>query len=334
MYTIKYLIKRIVMYIITLSLAISLNFLIPRLVPGSPIQQKFAELIRMGETMGGTEFIEKYEKLFALDQPLQLQFFYYISGLLSGNLGFSISYFPSTVTDLIMKALPWTVGLLVVSLMISFTCGIFLGSLMGWLKREGRESKWMESIWLLSLFLSHIPFYIFAMILVFLLTFIFPLFPYGGGIDPFMVPGTIDYILSILRHAFLPALSIVIIQIGGWSMSVRGLLVSVLGEDYLFLAKAKGLKERRIFSRYAMRNVLLPQVTDLAISLGTIAGGSIIMESVFAYPGIGNLLFRAVKQLDYPLIQGITLIVVLGVTTAALIIDLLYPLLDPRIGEK
>ncbi len=334
MYTVKYLIKRISLYVLTLFMAVAINFVVPRLIPGNPIEAKLAALYRLGVNIGGKEFVEKYSKLFALDQPMHVQFFLYLFNLFQGNLGFSISYFPASVSDILMRGLPWTIGLLTLSVIASFSIGLVLGSLMGWTKREGKSSRWTNIVFLGFMILSRFPFYIFGMILVYLFTYLVFLFPYGGGVDVQAIPGTIDYIISIIQHATLPALSIVLVSLGGWAIESRGLMVNVLGEDYLLLAKAKGLDEKYIFRQYAMRNTVLPLFTDLAISLGSIASGSILVEIIFSYPGIGNILYISVLSLDYPVIQAVSLLIVFGVTTAALLIDLVYPLLDPRIGEK
>jgi len=334
MYTVKYLVRRVLVYILTLFMAIVINFVVPRLIPGNPIEAKLIQLYRLGVNMGGAEFVMKYSKLFALDQPMHVQFLIYLSNLVQGNLGFSISYFPTPVWQIIMIALPWTLGLLSVAVVIAFAGGLILGALMGWTKREGKQSRITSLVFSVFVVSSQIPYYMLGMIFVYLLTYVMALFPYGGGVQIGLTWGTLDYIISIIQHATLPALSIVLVQLGGWGLEARSLMVNVLGEDYLFLAKAKGLRERFIFREYAMRNTVVPIVTDLVISLGTIASGSIMTEIIFSYPGVGSLLFNAVKQLDYPIIQGVSLIIIFAVTTAALLIDLIYPLLDPRIGEK
>jgi len=322
------------MYIVTVATAVVINFVVPRLIPGNPIQLKLQELYRMGIRLGGEKFIEKYSKLFSLNQPMHIQFINYISSLLQGNLGFSISYFPATVMEIIQRSLPWSIGLLGSAVIISFVLGTILGAFLGWSKRRGEGSKVTELIFALSIFLSNAPFYALGMILIYLLAYLWPIFPYGGGHSLLIKPGTWDYIVDIISHAFLPALSIVLGSIGSWAIEARGLMVGVLGEDYLFLARAKGLPSKYIFRQYALKNTLLPLFTDFALSLGSIVSGSIIVEIIFSYPGIGSVLFAAIQSLDYPVIQGITLLIILGVTTAALLVDLIYPLLDPRIGEK
>lgn len=197
-----------------------------------------------------------------------------------------------------------------------------------------RGGKASQTAFFMLVIVSRIPYYVLGIMLIYLLAYIVPIFPIGGSVDRIFTPGTIDYAISVLKYATLPALSLLIINIGGRALAARALMVNVLGEDYLFLAKAKGLKERNIFINYAMRSTLLPLLTDLAISIGFIAAGSLLVEIVFAYPGIGSLLYAAVHVLDYPLIQGIVIIVIFTVTTAAFLIELIYPLIDPRIHEQ
>jgi peptide/nickel transport system permease protein len=313
-------------------MAILVNFFVPRLIPGNPVQMKLAEYFRMGVQIGGQEFVEKYSKFFNLDQPLYMQFFSYLDSILHGNLGFSISYFPASVSDIVWRAFPWTMGLLVSTALVSFAGGILLGALMGWTKRGG--SKLITAVYGLFLIWSRVPFYILGMFLIYLLAFALPIFPVGGGVGAGLNFGSIDYAISVLYYATLPALSILLVQIGGWALAERSLTVSILGEDYLLLAKAKGLRNRFIFMHYVVRNTLVPQMTDLSISIGRLASGSIITEIIFSYPGMGSLLYTSVMQLDYPTIQGVSLIVILCVVTAAYLIDIVYPLLDPTVGSK
>jgi len=334
MYTMKYLVRRLSMYLLTVATAVIINFVVPRLIPGNPIQARLQELYRMGIRLGGQEFIEKYSRLFSLDQPVHVQFVNYVASLLQGNLGFSISYFPATVADIIRRCIPWSIGLLGVAILISFVLGTLLGSFLGWSKREGKGSKLAGFGFAVSIFLNNVPFYALGMILIYTLAYMWAVFPYGGGYSLLIRPGTLEYVIDIIMHAFLPALAIISGSIGAWAIEARGLMIGVLGEDYLALARAKGLPGKYVFRQYAMKNTFLPLFTDLALSLSTVVSGSIIVEIIFSYPGIGNVLFTAIQSLDYPVIQGTTLIIILGVTTAALIVDLIYPMLDPRIGEK
>jgi peptide/nickel transport system permease protein len=244
-------------------------------------------------------------------------------------MGYSISVFPTTVGELLKQSIPWTVGLLLVTTLISWSLGSVLGGLVGW---SGGRSRVLQALVPVALVLYTIPYYILAIILVFLLGFLWPVFPLSGaysiGLQPSLSPA---FILDLLRHAVLPALSIVLVSLGWWFLSMRSLIVSLKGEDYILWAEAKGLPPRRIFWAYAFRNALLPQATGLALSLGNIVGGALITETIFGYPGLGYLIFNSIKTLDFPVIQGGILLIIVSVATANLVIDLVYPFIDPRI---
>ncbi len=324
-YTVRYVVGRIARYILVLFLAVTINFAIPRMIPGNPIQAMLQRLEMSGINAGGEAVVAEYTKLFGLEGNIFTQYVSYIKQLLRGNLGPSISYFPASVSGLISTRLPWTIGLLMVATIISFVAGNILGAALGW-----RKSKTAKFFFPLFVFLNQIPYYILALVLVFLFAYIIPLFPPSGGVG-FGIQG-IAIIPSIIYHATLPALSIILSSIGVWAIGMRALMLNVKGEDFIQLAEAKGLKENNIFMRYAMRNAILPQVTSLALSIGFIVSGAILTEVIFAYPGLGQLLLQAIGGLDYNVIQGITLLLVFAVSTATLIMDLIYPLIDSRIS--
>jgi len=187
----------------------------------------------------------------------------------------------------------------------------------------------------LALGLYTIPYYILAIILIFLFVYVWGIFPISGGYTPgFPIKFSLPFVLDVIKHSVLPALSIILISLGWWFLSMRSMIVLLQGEDYILLAQAKGLSDRRILWRYAFRNALLPQVSGLAISLAHIVGGSIILEKIFAYPGVGWLLYNAITELDFPTIQGGVLVVIIALTVANFILDLIYPLIDPRIKYK
>jgi peptide/nickel transport system permease protein len=244
------------------------------------------------------------------------------------DFGYSITQYPVKVLPLIMNALPWTIGLLLVATLLSFAVGTLLGALMAWPRAPRILRFGIPPL----MGLSAIPYYLLGLILVYLLALTVPLFPLTGG---YSIGATIQFtptfVLDVVRHATLPAASIVLAGIGFWALGMRAMMVTTEGEDYMILAEAKGLRAKRIFFRYAARNAILPQVTSLAIQLGHIVSGSVIVEIVFGYPGIGNLLFQAIAASDYFVIYGVVFITVLAITLATLLIDLLYPLLDPRI---
>ena len=324
-----YLIRRIIMFFVVIILAATLNFIIPRLAPGDPIASVLEELRARGaSTTGEDKIVAAYRERFGLDLPAHEQYIRFLYNTLRFDLGYSISYYPQKVETALFRALPWTVGLLALSTFISFAFGSFVGALMAW----PRAPRFVMRFVPLFMVLSAVPYYLLGLILVYIFAFALRLLPLGGAYSSGTVPLlTLDFLLDVLRHGILPALSIVLTSVGFWALSMRGTMVTVLGEDYLTLAEAKGLPDRRIFFGYAMRNALLPQVTSLAIALGTVASGSVLVEVVFNYPGVGWLLYNALRSSDYYMIQGVAFFLVLTVAVSVLIVDLIYPLLDPRI---
>jgi len=322
----RYLLKKFSWYIGTMFVAIIINFFIPRLMPGNVLA---VILSRFAEIPGGQQQVEIFTKKFGLDQPIQNQLYLYITNLLRGDLGPSYAYYPFPVSDIIMNALPWTIGLLGVTTILSWILGNLLGTLVGW----KRNSKISSAILVVSLCLNQVPYYILGILLVFLLSFTFKLFPNSGGYSIYNIGNklTLAYVIDVLYHATLPALSIMLSSLGMWIIYMRSSIVSILGSDYLRFAKIKGLKKNVILMKYAFRNALLPQITGLAMSLGFIMSGSLICEIIFSYPGIGMVFFQAMNSRDYNLMLGVLIFTTFAVLTANLIVDLMYPLIDPRI---
>jgi len=325
----RHLSERLVIFVATIAISVTVVFFAPRLVPGDPLGALSLKLAQVGGNLGGKQLVEEYTRRFGLDKSPGEQYIAYLRQLAQGDMGYSISVFPTTVGDLVKQAIPWSMGLLVMTTLISWSLGSIIGGIVGW---WGGRSRWLQGLVPVALVLYTIPYYILAIILVFLLAFLWPVFPLSGnysiGLQPALTPA---FILDLLHHAALPALSIVLVSLGWWFLSMRSLITSIKGEDYITWAEAKGLPPRRIFWAYAFRNALLPQATGLALSLGQIVGGALITETIFAYPGLGYLIFNAIKSLDFPVIQGSILLVIVSVATANLVIDLAYPLIDPRI---
>lgn len=329
---VSYIVRRFVMFLFIVWATASLNFLLPRLAPGDPISAMVSRMSKVGATTQGSDkLIAHYRELFGLGLPLPVQYARYLAEIGQFNLGYSLAYFPATVMEIISRALPWTVGLLVTATLISFVLGTLLGALIVW-----RPNAHVASIVsTLLMVLSAIPYYLLAILLLYALAFGLKILPAGGTSEVGKVAsqGFAGW-MDIIRHSILPGLSIVLASIGGWALSMRGLTVSVMGEDYLNLARAKGLPDRQIFLRYALRNAILPQITVLAIALGQVVSGAALVEIIYTYPGVGYQLYRAIGNADYSLIQGITFILVVAVALAILILDLLYPYLDPRISYQ
>ncbi len=324
-----YRIERVVIFLATVFISVTIVFFAPRLVPGDPLGAIFIRLAGVGGSAGGEALVQAYRERFGLDESLMHQYFSYLRELASGNLGYSISSFPTPVTDLLRSAAPWTIGLLFFTTVVSWILGSLLGAIVGW---TGGRSRLLQFLVPVSLLLYTTPYYILAIILVFLLAFQWPIFPLSGAYTPGTQPEwSLVFIEDVLRHAALPALSIILVSLGWWFLSMRSLIINEQGQDYILWAEAKGLKRRRIFWHYAFRNALLPQVTGLALSIGNIVGGALITEAIFAYPGLGYLIYNAITGLDFPVIQGGVLLIVVSVAGANFVIDLLYPLIDPRI---
>jgi peptide/nickel transport system permease protein len=329
--TIQYIIRRIGIFFLIVWTTATINFVIPRLAPGDPVQAMLGRLETQGARFEDSSvLIDAYRAKFGLDDPIPIQYLKYLWAMARFDLGYSLALFPATVTEIIKTAMPYTLGLLSVTTVLTFSLGILAGALLVWRGTAG----WAKALISVFMVLAPIPYYLLAMVLMFLLSFTLHIFPNSGvaSVGRLSSGGfDLGYALDILYHATLPALSIILAGIVGWALGTRGMMVTVLGEDYLTLAEAKGLRERRIFFRYALRNAMLPQFTGLAISLGFIVSGATLVEYLFTFPGMGYQLQQAIVSSDYPVIQGITFFLVLAVATAILIIDLIYPKLDPRI---
>ena len=325
----RYIGGRFAILVITVFISITIVFLVPRLVPGDPMGAILLNMASVGGSRGATALVEEYTRIFGLDQPLWEQYLRFLRELVRGNLGYSIGSFPSHVSDLLRLSLPWTIGLLTVTTLVSWVLGSVMGAVVGW---RGRKSRFFQGLVPVALLLYTTPYYILALILVFLFAFYWRIFPISGAYSVAASPEwSLEFALDVLHHAALPALSIILVSLGWWFLSMRSLIKTLKGEDYILNAEAMGLKERRILWGYAFRNALLPQATGLAISLGHIVGGALITEVIFAYPGIGWLIFNAIKSLDFPVIQGGVLIIILAVAMANFLIDIAYPFIDPRI---
>jgi peptide/nickel transport system permease protein len=237
--------------------------------------------------------------------------------------------FPDPVVNLIMDKLPWTIGLLSISIMLSWILGLLIGAVAGWF----RDSIWSEILMNISIALSRVPPYLIAVFLVLFLGYQLKLLPTRGAYDPGLTTKGWNwpFFQSVLRHGILPALAIISVSVSGWILTTRSLIVSVLGQDYLLYAEAKGLKPGAIVTRYALRNTMLPQATGLALTLGFMMTGQLMIEIMFVYPGLGMLMSWGLLYMDFNLLQGIILISIVTVMTASLIIDFALPLLDPRI---
>lgn len=328
--TIDYLARRIGVLFLVMWVAATITFIIPRLSPTNPVRERLLQAVAQGGVtlQGMDEVVKSYEARFGLDQPLWVQYLRYLGDLARLDFGVSITRFPSRVADMILIALPWTIALVSVATLIAFVIGTLLGALLAWPKAP----RSIQALTTPLLVLSAVPFYLLGLVLVYLFAFSTRLLPLGGGYTIGTTPSlSVAFLLDALRHSILPALSIVLASLGSWALSMRGMMITVQGEDYMTLAEAKGLKERRVFLRYGLRNAILPQTTSLALALGHIVSGSVLVEVVFAYPGVGTLLYQAIRTFDYFIIYGVVFMLIVALGLATLVLDLALPLLDPRI---
>ena len=330
-----YIAKRTILYVITLFISFSVVFLFLRLIPGDPITRYLRMLEqRYSYSTEMLDIVQKWKANLGLEGDLFTQYSRYMQNVfLRLDLGPSFVAFPTPVQNLILARLPWTIALLGVATLISWSIGTLAGIILGW----KRGTKFDSTLFTIALCMSQVPYYIAATFLVLLLAYVFPIFPSRYAFSPgVQIKLSLEFIANVIYHSFLPALSIVLTSAFGWLISARFLTISIIGEDYLLFAQAKGLKSSRVLNRYILRNALLPQVTGLAMSLGFIVNGAYLVEWVFSYPGVGGLLQYAINLVDYNTIQGIILMSIFTVLTANLIMDLIYPLIDPRIrlGEK
>jgi peptide/nickel transport system permease protein len=324
-YPVKHLLRRIGFYLVALWASITLNFLIPRLAPGDPTGAVMAHF----QGRMSPQTIHALQLQFGLSHdPFVVQYFQYLGNLFHGNLGTSFTYFPTPVTTVLAQEIPWTLALVGISVVISFTLGTLIGVLVAW-----RRGSFIASVLPPILtFFSAIPYFWLALIALYVFAYILNWFPLNGGYATSTTVGwTPDFLLSALYHGLLPAFTIVVASIAGWMLGMRNTMITTMTEDYVLLAEAKGLSQRRIMFSYAARNAILPNVTGFALSLGFVIGGALLTEVVFSYPGIGFALLQAAQNSDYPLLQGIFLLIAVAVLGANFIADLVYVVLDPRV---
>ena len=326
----RHLLRRTGFYLIALWAAVTFNFIIPRLMPGDPAEAYIARLQTQQVTRAQIDAI-RVEFGVNPNVPIWRQYFDYLNGLLHGNLGISTSQFPSQVTNILQQSLPWTIGLVGVSLMLSFLIGTLVGMLIAW-----KRGSWYDTaVPPILTFLSAIPYFWMALGLIYVFGVNLNWFPTDSGYDVFNVyPGwNSDFIGSVAQHAILPVFTLVIGTLAGWVLTMRNTMVTTLSEDYVLMAQAKGLTERRVMFHYAARNAILPSITSFSISLGLVVSGSLLTEIVFNYPGIGFALYKAVQGDDYALVEGCFLVIALAVLIANFLSELVYVFLDPRVRQ-
>jgi len=327
-----YILRRLGIWLLTVWVAATVIWIIPRMASGDPIAAIVGDMASAGANVEGAEdIIQAYRERFGLDDPIHIQYIKYMGSLLQFDLGVSISSFPTPVSSMIALALPWTVGLLVLAMTITFFLENFLGAIMVW----ARTPKLFKYLIPFGMLFRSIPTILSALLLLYIFAFTLNILPSQNAYALGVTPGfNLPFILSVIEHGILPALSIIIVNFGYWALGMRGMMITVQGEDYVQLARAKGLKPVYILYRYMVRNAILPQVTAFAITLGTLVSGQVLVERVFNYQGMGYLIFNAILARDFPVIQGASFIIILMTATAVLIVDLIYPLIDPRVTQR
>jgi peptide/nickel transport system permease protein len=321
----RYYLRKLGFYLVAAWIAVTLNFLLPRLVQGNPVE------IILAKTRGQAPLPPSAKRALELQfgvshDPLIVQYWHYLQNIVTGNFGLSVTFYPTPVSTVIGQALPWTLVLVGLATVISYLMGVLFGSYLGW-----RRGTWTDGLLPFSTFVSAIPYFWLAIILVFIFGSTLGWFPVSGGYDPSTLPGfNWPFLGSAIYYGILPAFTIVLASVSAQVLSTRNMMVSTMAEDYVTTARAKGLRPRRVFGSYAMRNALLPSVAGFALSLGFIVNGSVVTESVFNYPGVGFTLLQAVQNQDYPLMQGLFLVITLAVLGANLAVDVVYGFIDPR----
>jgi peptide/nickel transport system permease protein len=323
----RVLARRLAFYVITAIAAVTVDFFIPRLMPGNPVEAILARL--QGQITAGT--VRSLELQYGLNTRTGIwgQYVTYLSNVIHGNLGTSTGYYPSSVASVIKGALPWTVGLVGVATVISFVLGTAIGVLVAW-----RRGSWLDNLLPVTTFFQAAPYFFVAFLALDLFAARLGWFPSGRAYNQFDFPAwNAAYAGDVLTHAVLPALTIVVCSAAGWIVGMRNVMVTTMDEDYVLVAQAKGLSRQRVVW-YAARNAILPSVSNFSLAIGFVVSGALLTEIVFSYPGVGWILLQAVNNRDYPLLQGIFLIITFAVLAANLAADFVYVLLDPRTRQE
>ena len=327
--TIRYLLRRIGIYLFTIFASATLVFIIARAAPGDPVESRWRQFeMERGHIAEIDAIIQNYKLRFGLDDPVIVQYFKFLGNTATLNFGVSFSHFPTPVWQLIKRALPWSLGLSLTTTLISFFLGNAMGAIFAW----DRTPKFIKTLIPSSLMFTSVPSVLSALFLLWIFAMILQWFPLAGAYSRNVTPGwNMPFILDVIKHGFLPMMSILIVNIGWTVLGMRAMMVTIAGEDYVRLAEAKGLNPFYFLYRYKIRNALLPQLTGLALGLSGLIAGQVLVETIFAYPGMGMLIFRGIREQDFPVIQATSFMLILITATSVLLIDLIYPLIDPRI---
>lgn len=323
----KYYAQKVLWYIITLILAVVLNFVLPRLMPGDPVSALVSKAATgMTDASAIQKVISEYTEKFGIDKPMYQQFAMWVGNAVRGDFGVSFSQYPRTVADIIGSAVPWTLALQLPAIIVGWLLGNILGAVAAYIK--GAFDKVILPVFL---FISQIPAFGLAVILLTIFAINLKWFPTSGAYGYELIPNmSLEFVGSVIKHYQLPFWSIVLVTIGGQAIGMRSMSIYELNADYVKYSRFLGIKDRKIVM-YVFRNAMLPQITGLALSLGTMMGGALVAEMMFSYPGLGTTLMNAVTGQDYPLLSACTLIITIMVVLANLIVELLYGVIDPRV---
>lgn len=330
--SLKRLVQRLLFLVLVVWAASTITFFIPRLSSRNPIRERFAALARTGGFSPGDleKIVASFNTKFGLDKPLLAQYFDYVGSIARFDLGVSLNQFPKTVSELIAESLPWTISLLLITTLLAFVIGNLLGAISAWPRAPG----WLRSFATPFVLLQGVPPVLLALFLLFFVAFRLKLLPLGSAYSTGIVPDwSFSFFIDVLKHQILPGLSLILGSVGGWVLSMRGMGVTIQGEDYVNFAEHKGLSGYTIFRNYYLRNAMLPQVTGLALGLGSVITNGVIVEQYFGLPGLGSVLGAAIQSNDFLVIYGIVLFITIAVASLMVIVELMYPILDPRVRD-
>ncbi|MGO7897950.1 ABC transporter permease [Rhizobium ruizarguesonis] len=325
-----FVLKRFGQFLLVVFLGVTITFFVTHLTPIDPVEESIGAITQMGQSdPNAIELMrQSLRELYGMEGSIWQQYLHFWLRLATGDLGPSLSAFPTPVSTIIMRSLPWTIGLMTVSTIITFVLGNAIGALAGYYRKD----MVLKAVSLIFIALLPIPYYILAFVLLIVFGYLWPVLPINGGYE---MNANLDLsfalVFDILKHSILPALSLIMVGAGSWLIGMRALVSNIITEDYVVFAELGGVPKRKILRSYIARNAMVPQFTGLAMSLGAIFNGTVITEIVFGYPGIGNLLIEAVHAGDYSLVLGLSALSIVGVAAAVFIIDILSPLIDPRI---
>ena len=324
---IKYFRKKIIWFLLTLIVAIVLNFVLPRLMPADPVAAITGKMAQgMTDASAVQEIYERYEEEFGTNKPMYEQFFIFVKNLFKGELGTSFSQYPRTVSNIISSSIMWTIALQLPAIIVGWLIGNLLGALAAYI-RKGFDKVLMP----LAIFISNIPAFGMAVMMLVLFAVKLELAPISGGYAFDMIPNfSWAFVKSVIQHYQLPFWSIVLVSIGGQAIGMRSMSIYELNADYVKYARFLGIKDRKIVG-YVFRNAMLPQVTGLVMSIGTMVGGALVAEMIFSYPGLGSTMYAAVTSADYPLISATTMIITIMVLIMTFLLDIIYAFIDPRV---